>query len=174
LKTKTLLAAAISAAALNAAAQTPPAQPPAQPPDCRGPEHHQFDFWIGDWNVTDPKGEKQGENRITAVQKDCALLESWTGAKGGTGNSLNFYDRATKKWHQTWISNSGGALLLDGGFADGKMVLVGERDLPKGGHAKHRITWEKQKDASVRQVWDTSTDGGKSWTTAFDGIYKKK
>ena len=36
------------------------------------------------------------------------------------------------------------------------------------------ITWSLEPDASVRQVWESSTDGGTTWTVAFDGRYVKK
>src|SRR5262245_58501420 len=162
--------AAALAAPLAATAQTPP-QPPR--PDCKASEHHQFDFWLGSWTVLNPKGEKEGENRIEAIQNGCALRESWTGAEGGTGTSLNFYDRGKKTWHQTWISGNGGPLYLDGAFTGGKMVLSGERPT-KSGRAKHRITWEPLADGRVRQHWETSEDDGKTWTTSFDGYYSKK
>jgi hypothetical protein len=156
--------------ALPAFAQT---APPQKPPTCAGAEHHQFDFWIGSWSVKDASGATLGENRIEAIQNGCALRETWTGAKGGTGTSLNFWDRDAKKWHQTWISGNGGPLYLDGAFTGSKMVLTGERPSEKG-VAKHRISWEPLPDGRVRQVWDTSTDGGKSWTNGFDGFYAKK
>ena len=35
-------------------------------------------------------------------------------------------------------------------------------------------TWYDNADGTVRQHWEQSKDGGKSWTTAFDGLYKKK
>ncbi|MCZ6779898.1 MAG: hypothetical protein O7F16_13170 [Acidobacteria bacterium] len=35
----------------------------------------------------------------------------------------------------------------------------------------YRITWADNSDGSVRQHWEISKDGGKSWETAFDGRY---
>ena len=37
-----------------------------------------------------------------------------------------------------------------------------------------RITWTPNADGTVRQHWEQSTDGGKTWTTAFDGLYRRK
>ena len=34
-----------------------------------------------------------------------------------------------------------------------------------------RITWSKNADGTVRQLWESSTDGGTTWTVAFDGTY---
>ncbi len=154
--------------ALNASAQTPPAPPPLPP------ESRQFDFWLGEWNVTNPAGKAAGQSRIEAIAGQAALLENWTGAGGGfTGKSLNAYNAPKKQWQQFWVDNTGGVLELSGGLVDGRMVLTGEHDV-RGGHRTERITWTPNPDGSVRQHWEQSTDGGKTWVTAFDGLYRKK
>ena len=100
-------------------------QPPAAPADCSAPEFHQFDFWIGTWTVTD-RDKPAGTNRIEAVLGGCALVEHWSSASGGSGMSLNFYDRATKSWYQSWTDRQGGALRLRGGFVQNRMVLASD------------------------------------------------
>jgi len=147
-------------------------QAPAAKP-CSEPERRQFDFWIGEWDVTGLKtGQKAGENSIVAIHDGCALRESWRGAKGSTGTSLNAFFGG--QWHQTWVDNSGLLLRLDGGLRDGKMVLEGETRARDGGRVLHRISYEPRPDGSVRQHWETSRDGGRTWTTAFDGLYVRK
>ena len=52
------------------------------------------------------------------------------------------------------------------------MVLGGEtpsRD-PKVPATKNRVTWTPESPNLVRQHWETSTDLGKTWTTAFEGV----
>jgi hypothetical protein len=53
------------------------------------------------------------------------------------------------------------------------MVLEGETpaSVPGGPPTKNRITWSPQAEGRVRQHWETSADGGKTYTTAFDGMY---
>ena len=137
------------------------------------PEQHQFDFWIGDWTVTDSAGATVlGTEHNVAVLNGCALQENWHGADGSEGTSLNAYIVAPKKWHQSWIASNGNLLLLDGAFTDGKMVLIGESAGPKG-RVTNRITWTPFADGRVRQTWDISTDGGKRWQTSFDGYYSR-
>ncbi|MEP6656226.1 MAG: hypothetical protein ABJC33_03270 [Betaproteobacteria bacterium] len=147
---------------------------PKTPPGCIAPEHRQFDFWLGDWVVRDPSGKVVGENHLTSLHKGCALFENWTGGGGFTGSSLNLYDAERRQWHQTWVDISGGLLLLDGAFVDGKMVLAG-KSAPdaQGVIALQRITWTPLPDGRVRQLWETSSDGAKTWTTVFDGYYSK-
>lgn len=152
-------------------AQTPQ---PAPQPNCDAAVRRQFDFWVGDWNVT-VGGQPAGVNRIDKILNGCALLENWTGAGGMSGKSLNFYDPTRDQWHQTWIDDRGGSLGLDGAFAGNRMVLTGDKKDPKTGKTtNNRITWTPLAGDQVRQVWETSTDGGKSWTVAFDGLYTRK
>lgn len=147
----------------------------AAPPPCAGPENRQFDFWVGDWTVVRAdNGKYAGANRIESVLGGCALHESWTGASGYRGHSYNAFDAARGVWHQTWVDSSGGLLVLEGRFTEGRMVLEGEQPGADGKPVKNRITWTPLAGGKVRQQWDASVDGGKSWTVAFDGIYSKR
>jgi len=144
-------------------------------PPCAAPEHRQFDFWVGDWSVTrSDNGQFAGQNRIEPTLGGCALHESWAGAKGSRGHSYNVYDAARGVWHQTWIDSSGGLLVLEGAFKDGKMVLEGSQQQADGSAQLNRITWTPLADGRVRQRWDSTSDGGKTWQTQFDGIYAKR
>ncbi|MGZ3405295.1 MAG: hypothetical protein ACXWIY_12840 [Caldimonas sp.] len=155
-----------------AAAQTAPTPPPA----CQSAEYRQFDFWIGTWDVFLPNGQRAGENRIEPIAGQCALLENWSGRGGVTGKSLNIYDRDDKRWHQTWVDGSGGLLMLAGGLVDKRMVMASEANAPNGAPAPvlQRIAWTPNDDGSVRQLWESSADGGKSWTVQFDGKYVRR
>lgn len=149
-------------------AQTPP-------PNCSAPEYRQFDFWLGTWDVFNTQGKEIGTNTITMELNGCVLHEHWDAVSGlGRGNSFNIYDRSNGRWHQTWVSNTGNLLLLDGGLRDGAMVLEGRTRQPDGTEVWERVTWSKQPDGSVRQLWEQSRDGGKTWSVAFDGRYVKR
>ena len=139
---------------------------------CTAPEHRQFDFWLGEWEVRDATGAFAGRNEITSVHNGCVVFESWRGRGGVTGMSFNIYDAEHKKWRQTWVDSTGGFLELEGTFADGKMELASPAGDGKG--SVNRITWQRLPDARVRQLWETSTDGGATWKVAFDGYYEKK
>ncbi|HVG04108.1 MAG TPA: hypothetical protein VM937_04120, partial [Burkholderiaceae bacterium] len=62
---------------------------------CALPQHRQFDFWVGEWDVTQ-NGKIAGRNSIRSILNGCALREDWSGTGGFTGSSLNFYDEETK------------------------------------------------------------------------------
>lgn len=148
------------------------AQQPTHPPKCTAAEYRQFDFWIGDWDVTLPNGKFAGTNRIDSILSGCVLRENWSGARGMHGTSYNIYDAAGRRWHQTWVDDFGTLLELNGAFEDGKMVLTGEQKSDSGSTLQ-RITWTP-KGKDVRQLWESSTDGGKTWSVVFDGNYRKK
>lgn len=174
LLTACALAALIVSAPYDARAEDAPAAPAAKPKACSGPEYRQFDFWLGTWEVRMPDGTLAGNNRIEADVDGCAVIEHWTGAQGGRGTSLNFYDAATKRWSQTWIDNHGSPLRLEGAFRDGHMVLAGDQTGADGKTTRNRLTWTPRPDRHVRQLWESSTDGGTTWTVEFDGDYAPK
>jgi hypothetical protein len=148
------------------------AQAPAAPP-CSSPEYRQFDFWVGDWIVYNPRGQQVGTNRIEKIEGGCGLQENWVAASGGTGRSINAYHATTGKWVQHWVGAGGSVLLLEGGYDGEKMMLTG-RSLSAGKETRDRITWSRVPGGKVRQLWEQSTDGQKTWTVAFDGIYSPR
>lgn len=137
---------------------------------CSAAEFRQFDYWLGAWMVTDTAGRQVGTNHVVRVSDGCAILEQWRDASGNAGTSLNFYDRATQSWEQTWMGAQGGILHLRGGLEDGVMTLSGKRTTPQG-EVADRIRWIPMEGGRVRQLWSVSRDGGKTWQAAFNGMY---
>ncbi len=133
---------------------------------CNSPEHRAFDFWLGEWTVTSPT--RQGwtaQSSITTSNDDCSVHENYQSQGGYAGKSINFYDPQKQKWHQTWIDNRGAPIYLEGNLENDAMILADETN---------RVTWSVQTDQRVRQHWETTTDGGETWSTAFDGYYSKQ
>jgi hypothetical protein len=132
---------------------------------------HDFDFWIGEWQVFGPLGKQVGRSSITALFDTGALAEHWSAEGGFEGHSLNSYDVVRRCWHQTWADSSGGLLLLEGGLVDGTMVLEGVAPVEEGSEPqRQRITWSPE-EGGVRQHWETTSDDT-VWTTVFDGHYR--
>ena len=102
----------------------------------------------------------------------CHNLYPYMGGKY-LGTSYNFYDAVSKKWHQTWVDNTGGHLFLSGGLVGNDMQLSGQRTQPDGKVVTDRIIWTPQDDGSVRQHWQSTTDQGQTWVEVFDGYYRK-
>lgn len=124
--------------------------------------------------MKDTQGNQAGTNLVTREFGGCVIQEYWVGGGGMTGSSFNVYTPATGLWHQTWVDSSGTLLLLDGEFKDGKMQLAGETAAPNGRKVLHRLSFEPRPRRRVRQFWQSSRDGGKTWDVVFDGLYERK
>lgn len=151
----------------------PPAWAGAATPACDGPAFHEFDFWLGEWDVHAADGRLAGSNSIAREQGGCVLHERYATGHGYSGESFNIYDAGRGLWHQTWVDDTGLLLVLEGELRAGSMVLEGRTIAADGRSTRHRITWTPGADGSVRQHWE-STDEQGNWTTAFDGRYTRK
>lgn len=141
------------------------------------PEHRQFDFWVGEWDVYDQNNNKAGLNRIEKVETGCLLLEQWTSVTGGSGTSMNFYDPDKKRWEQIWVGGGGGSLIrIEGGLLkDKSMRLEGTiHYISTQTTYPFRGTWSLLPDKRVRQFFEQSTDGGKTWAPWFEGFYVRQ
>lgn len=152
----------------------PAAAPPPPPPACEGAEHKQFDFWVGDWDVT-PTGAKQlvAHSKIEKLYGGCAVRENWMPVKGTGGGSLNNFVKEDGRWHQTWLDSTNSRVDFVGGLVGEKMVLVGDWKGVNGPgkDAIIRMSYSKNSDGSVRQLGEQSTDHGLSWQPNFDFTY---
>ncbi|MBD8526056.1 hypothetical protein [Pseudomarimonas arenosa] len=144
------------------------------PPDCSDVQHRQFDFWIGEWEVstTDNEGKQvvAGHNTIERDLEGCAISEHWRGSRGTHGRSLNLFDRSSQRWKQFWVDSRGGLLELRGSSPGPNEMLMESESL---NDSLQRIHWQLLDDGRVRQHWQTSSDGGASWSTAFEGYYRR-
>jgi hypothetical protein len=172
-----LLALACATPALAQGGGTP--KPPPHP--CQtAPENHQFDFWVGQWDVTPWQApaptpqQKLGENEVHVLLEHCVISENWTGAGGGHGKSYNYWDPSLKHWRQIWIDESGGVLDYTGDYRDGAMRFLGWTNDAQGRRVEQRLTFFNVAPDTVRQLFETSKDGGKTWVPGFDGRYVRR
>jgi tetratricopeptide (TPR) repeat protein len=137
------------------------------------PEYRQFDFWVGDWNVVGAAGQQLGTNKVLLLEGGCIVAENWTSASGGTGKSFNFYNPITKKWHQSYMDESGGNWMMEGEYKDGVLRYEGAIYSP-GSKVPVRMSFFNLGPDKVRQTAETSADNGKTWTPVWDGLYIRK
>jgi hypothetical protein len=170
-----LCAALYSAIAVNALAQSPASsgssQADARPTarQCSDLAFRQFDFFVGDWDVYDAAEPTAivARNTVTVVLDGCALLEVHKQTDGLHGESFSAYDAGRHVWHQSWFTNRGSVLLLDGELRGDRMVLTGTDRAADGTSSLLRGTWSREGEG-VRQVAERSRDGGKTWAPAWD------
>lgn len=165
-----VVAFALLLAGLHAAAQQPQ-------PGCDSPESKQFDFWLGEWDLSykGPDGKvAHSRNRITRILDGCSVLEEFTGAPGVplNGRSYSTYDRNAQRWKQTWVDNMGSYLDFVGGLADDRMILM--RDAQRQGRRfKQRMVWQDIRPDALKWLWQRSDDGGDTWITQWEIDYKR-
>jgi hypothetical protein len=161
----------------TASAETPPAAAAASPPPaCIGPEHRQFDFWIGYWDVySTNKAKLVAHSLIEKLYAGCAIRENWIPLSPNAGGSLNNYVEEDLRWHQTWVDSSNSRVEFAGGLIEGNMVMLGFwRDVNGPGQdGTVRMTYTPNANGSVRQFGEVSTDHGLTWKTSFDFTYKR-
>jgi len=144
--------------------------------NCCSENQKAFDFWIGEWTVTNSaNGAPAGESSISREENGCVIRENWTSVTPGyTGTSLNFFNIVEQQWEQLWVDNTGAHLKLKGNRVGNQMMLTsGEFVKDDGLMYRNRITWTKNEDGTVRQLWEV-LQGEQVVSVAFDGLYKKK
>jgi tetratricopeptide (TPR) repeat protein len=134
--------------------------------------NRQFDFWVGEWDVQTSQGQHAGSSSVQKILGGCVILENWTGL-GSQGKSFNAYNHALKKWQQYWVDDSGTTTLYTGEVVGNQMRYVADAGTQNGQPAR-RMTFTKLDDGKVRQLGETSSDGGKTWTVGYDLFYVRK
>ncbi len=138
------------------------------------PEASQFDFWLGEWDLSWPDGG-HGTNSIRAILDGKVILETFNADPDGAfqGMSFSVYNPSLSKWQQTWVDNQGTYLDLLGGYQEGKMILerttnVGEKSILQ------RMIFFNITDAHLDWSWERSQDHGTTWESLWQIHYQRK
>jgi hypothetical protein len=140
---------------------------------CASPSYRQFDFWIGDWDVFDVDNPaiKVARVRVEPILNGCVLREDYAGADGHEGQSFSIFDASRQLWHQTWVTNNGQMLVIEGGMHGAEMVLSGVDHTDNGKLRSVRGVW-KPVSGGVRESATRSTDNGATWSPWFDLLFR--
>jgi len=147
---------------------------------CSAPEHHEFDFWVGEWDLTWPGKTQaevgQGSNSIRRVLDNCVIEENFSGGESMAlrGMSVSTFDARAGKWKQTWVDSEGGYLDFVGEFSNDQMVLAREWTRPDGTKIQQRMVWKNISKQELDWSWERSVDGGKTWEVLWPIHYKRK
>jgi tetratricopeptide (TPR) repeat protein len=147
---------------------------------CKADAHkREFDFWVGEWDVyATGTNTRVGHSLVQKASGDCMILENWTalGQVPNTGKSMNYINAQTNKWEQLWVGSGGGGIptrFYDGEYRDSVMQFAFEASSPQGKQVG-RFRFFNEGPDQVRQLSETSADGGKTWTTNYDFTYKRR
>jgi hypothetical protein len=144
------------------------------PPACESPEHKQFDFWVGRWDVyRSDTNQLVAHSLIEKLYGGCAVRENWMPINGfGAGGSLNSYRPEEKRWRQVYTGAGNGWADYVGGMDGEAMVIVGTQVMPNGSRTPVRITYKRAEGGSVLQIGEQSGDGGKTWSLRYHFTYR--
>ena len=133
----------------------------------------QFDFWVGEWDLSWGDGET-GTNSVYLDLADRVVVESFDArpTMDYQGISHSVYDRASACWKQTWVDTEGNYLDFVGGYSEGVMELRREA-LFEGRVAVFRMRWFDIEPDSLSWAYERSDDGGESWTSVWAIAYRR-
>ncbi len=145
------------------------------PPPCSAPGAREFDFWIGDWELSWEAGH--GTNRVEKILGGCVIHEQFDGSGPGgnglVGRSYSTYSPDRRSWRQTWVDNEGGYLDFDGGMQGDQMVMsrTARRD---GETFLQRMVWHNIGADTFDWNCERSDDGGKTWKPVWKVHYTRR
>jgi tetratricopeptide (TPR) repeat protein len=141
-------------------------------------ENRQFDFWLGEWDVSTTQGGiPAGTSKIELILEDCVVLENWKSLNSPySGQSYNIYDQALKRWEQYWVDNTGGNIFFYGELLKDGVLDYWTDEIPQstGPSLKRHLQLIPMGPDKVRQFSRGSTDGGKTWNVEYDFTYVRK
>ena len=137
-------------------------------------ESRQFDFWIGDWDVTDNLHGHgpAGTSHVEAILGQCVIFENWSGRLGGNGKSFNAWNPDKQCWQQNWMDDAGHVTNYgDGHRSGGQLQFIAEPRPGQPAGLTNRLTFFSLGPDHVRQLFDHSNDGGRTWVADVDLDY---
>jgi hypothetical protein len=161
-------------------------QPPAATTPCPGSEARAFDFWIGEWEITQKILREDGSwlelparTSVTASLDGCALIEHWQGEvlffwegmerpETMKGLSVRAHDPESGAWNIHWMDTRSprfGSPYV-GTFAAGRGEFFREWKTPQGPRVG-RITFSEMRKHTVNWALAISTDGRRTWQTMW-------
>lgn len=137
---------------------------------------HSFDFWVGNWSLkwTDANGkEGKGQNIIETILDGKVIQENFEALegqlKGYKGTSISVFNPNTKTWHQTWQDTQGGNLVFTGRIEQDKKYF----ESALKGNSQSRMVFHDFTDKGFTWDWESTQDGGKTWTLNWQIHYSK-
>ena len=147
-----------------------------RPAGCNNAEQRQFDFWLGEWDVSETgSAATEAESSITLHDQGCVILEYWRPFQGASGHSINGYDSDAKLWRQTWIDATGRITAYGGAMRDGTLYLDNLSPPAMGAAAgKRRMNFRAVNANTVRQWGESFDEKSGKWSVAWDLTYHRR
>jgi len=146
---------------------------------CSAAEASQFDFWIGDWNLT-YNDTLHATNHVEKIMGGCTVQENFHDPNTNyNGKSWSVYNKNINQWQQTWVDDQGGYISLTGGMqGDSIILLTAEKKVPSNisatGKIVNRMVYHNITKDAFNWDWESSTDGGNTWKNNWHIHYSRK
>ena len=142
-------------------------------PCTKDPIYRQFDYWLGEWDV-EVSGQIVARSSIQMILGECTVYENYWRLDGSyAGKSFSLWDAQQSRWEQRYVDTTGASRDWFGKLEGERMVFYLRPDA-NGGSGVQRMIYTKEGPDKVRQTIEGSTDGEKTWTGGFDGLYIRK
>lgn len=155
---------------------------------CAEEPYRQFDFWIGEWDLTNLRLQDDGSwldvghatNKVFPVADGCGIVELWDGYLGDNhirGFSVRTYDPETGKWLLVlnWPQQNRAEFgTLEGVFRHGRGDFVSEDRSSDGSSTLTRYSFADIGHDTFRWNDGTSTDGGQTWRTSWIMEFRRR
>ena len=134
----------------------------------------QLDYWLGDWSVSSG-GAADSTSRVDLELDGCLVVEHWDDGKGHSGQNLFAYSTGDQGWRGLFADNKGRVhVFVNGHVSDERAEFLGPSRGPNGEAVLNRIRLLRNNPHQLEQVWEKSTDDGKTWSTQFKLQYSAK
>ncbi len=167
------LAAVLPAAPSLLAARSP--RPPLRSKACAAPEHRQFDFWIGEWEVSHSDGALPATTASSRSSAAACSRRSWTRRQGwlAAPATMPTTGRGARGTRPGWTT----AAWCSGSMAPSPTAgwcSAGETRDTSGAPVLNRITWQETGPGRSGSSGRRPEDGGGTWTRGLRWTYRKR
>lgn len=90
---------------------------------CKGFEHHQLDFLMGEWIAYDSLGKKKAHHSIQRLAGTCVIQDEWRGTTS-SGTGYFYFEKEDSTWRQVWIKDAGVTIEYVGQFDRDELLMV--------------------------------------------------
>lgn len=141
-----------------------------RPDGCTSAESRQFDFWLGEWDVSNPgSSDLVAESSITLADQGCVIIEEWRPFQGPSGHSINFYDATDQRWHQAWADATPRRAEYRGALENGVLVFEQLASNPQA-----RMSFQALDANTVRQWGERLDPATGAWNVTWDLTYRRR
>lgn len=142
-----------------------------RPSACASADERQFDFWVGEWDVSGTGYTAVvAESTITLADEGCLVLENWRPFANGHAHSISVYDQTNHRWRQ-YYAGAGIAPTEYTGVMDSEGVL--RFDVDNSSPAR-RMNYQRIDANTVRQWGEQYDDITRVWSTTWDLTYRRR